>query len=119
MVSFPNCKINLGLHIIRKRSDGFHDLETVFYPLSIFDAIEAVNAEETSLSLSGTARQTNAENNLCYQAYQLLKKDFSSLPSVRMHLHKTIPMGASLGGGSADAAFMLKLLNRKFELGLS
>ena len=122
MIAFPNCKINLGLNILRKRADGFHDLETVFYPVPFTDALELVgdtSAAETSFTVTGIPIQGNASDNLCIKAYQLLKMDFPQLPAVKIHLHKVIPTGAGLGGGSADAAFMLKLLNDKFQLGLS
>ncbi len=126
MISFPNCKINLGLNIIRKRTDGYHDLETVFYPLMIRDVLEVVQesgveSRESSInfSTSGITIEGDQANNLCVKAYHLLQKDFPSLPSVNMHLLKTIPMGAGLGGGSADGAFALKLLNDKFNLNLS
>ncbi len=129
MVVFPNCKINLGLNIIRKREDGYHDIETVFYPLPLHDAVEITelnieteNIKYTSnfhFNSSGLLIDTTTENNLCIRAYQLLNKDFTHLPSVKMYLHKIIPMGSGLGGGSADAAFTLKLLNEKFELNLS
>jgi len=119
VVTFPNCKINLGLHIVRKREDGFHDLETVFYPIPICDALEIVLAgeKETTIHITGIAID-NAADNICVKAYNLLKKDFA-LPTVTIHLHKTIPVGAGLGGGSADGAFTLSLLNKKFNLNLS
>ncbi|OIQ95987.1 4-diphosphocytidyl-2-C-methyl-D-erythritol kinase [mine drainage metagenome] len=132
MISFPNAKINLGLNIIRKREDGYHDLETVFYPILMKDVVEIVqNNTDCSISgiksselnvefsCSGLPVETSQQNNLCVKAYHLLKKDLPSLPSVKIHLHKNIPMGAGLGGGSADAAFTLKLLNTKFNLNLS
>ncbi len=119
MIAFPNCKINLGLNIIAKRNDGFHDLETVFYPLLIEDAVELIQSEKTEFTISGLPVAGNAVDNLCVKAYQLLKKDFPDLPQVKIHLHKTIPMGAGLGGGSADGAFMLKLINDKFNLHIS
>ncbi|GAA0561327.1 4-(cytidine 5'-diphospho)-2-C-methyl-D-erythritol kinase [Chitinophaga japonensis] len=119
MVTFPNCKINLGLHILRRRPDGFHDLETVFYPLPVTDALEVLPAAEMQFQSSGIAVPGNAADNLCLQAWHLLKKDFPDLPPVNIHLHKHIPIGAGLGGGSADAAFMLQLLNKKFQLALS
>lgn len=123
MIVFPNCKINLGLHILRKRTDGFHDLETVFYPLPLQDGLEIVQSEtkEPSLtfSTSGLAVDGKPEDNICYKAYFLLKQRFLELPSIKMHLHKVIPMGAGLGGGSADGAYTLLLLNRKFNLDLS
>ena len=121
MIAFPNCKINLGLRILRKRSDNYHDLETVFYPLPFFDVIEVVStpAREFSFTMSGLSIEGAVTDNLCIRAYRLLQRDFPSLAAVQMHLHKSIPFGAGLGGGSADAAFMLNLLNDKFHLGLS
>lgn len=125
MVLFPNCKINLGLNIIRKREDGYHDLETVFYPVQWQDALEGIRSEVgteelgVSFSNSGLAIDGDANNNLCVKAYQVLKKDFPGLASVQLYLHKIIPMGAGLGGGSADGAFTLKLLNQICQLGLS
>ena len=123
MVTFPNCKINLGLHILGKREDGFHNLETVFYPVAFKDALELIpatnNTTEIEFTGTGLAVDGNVSDNLCVKAYYLLKKDFPQLPLVKIHLHKAIPMGAGLGGGSADAAFMLKLLNEKFNLNLS
>jgi 4-diphosphocytidyl-2-C-methyl-D-erythritol kinase len=124
LVSFPNCKINLGLRILRKREDGFHDLETAFYPVAIQDALEIVRnpspgAEGVDLRVTGLAVDGPPENNICVKAWHLLKKDFSELPPVIMHLHKLIPSGAGLGGGSADGAFTLLALDKKFRLGLS
>lgn len=123
MLIFPNCKINLGLHILAKREDGFHNLETVFYPVAWKDALELISAANNTTDIEFTATgltvDGNAADNLCVKAYHLLKKDFPQLPAVKIHLHKTIPMGAGLGGGSADAAFLLKLLNQKFQLNLS
>ncbi len=119
MISFPNCKINSGLHILSKREDGFHNLATFFYPLPLHDALEIIQAKKTVFTNSGLPVPGNANDNICLKAYQLLKKDFAELPPVKIHLHKTIPMGAGLGGGSADGAFTLKLLNEKFDLGLS
>ncbi len=123
MIVFPNCKINLGLHILSKRKDGFHNIETVFYPVKFTDALEVILGSQNgySVEFTGTGLQIdgNAEDNLCIKVYSLLKKDFPQLPVVKIHLHKAIPMGAGLGGGSADAAFMLKLLNDKFKLNLS
>ncbi|HEY0066376.1 MAG TPA: 4-(cytidine 5'-diphospho)-2-C-methyl-D-erythritol kinase [Flavisolibacter sp.] len=124
MVSFPNCKINLGLRILRKREDGFHDLETAFYPVAIQDALEIVRnplpgADGVDLRVTGLAVDGPPEKNICVKAWHLLKKDFSGLPPVIMHLHKLIPSGAGLGGGSADGAFTLLALDKKFRLGLS
>ena len=122
MIVFPNCKINLGLHILRKREDGFHDLQTVFYPVSLQDAVEILQhpqpVTDIEFSSSGVKIEGNLTDNICVKAYQLLKQDFSQLPPVKMHLHKTIPTGAGLGGGSADGAFTLTLLNKKFNLGI-
>jgi len=121
MVVFPNCKINLGLHVLEKRSDGYHNLETILYPIQLRDALELIQKESQSVdfSMSGSPVDGMPDDNLCIKAYRLLKKDFRELPSVQMHLHKAIPMGAGLGGGSADGAFILKLLNKKFSFGLS
>ncbi|HLF46541.1 MAG TPA: 4-(cytidine 5'-diphospho)-2-C-methyl-D-erythritol kinase, partial [Chitinophagaceae bacterium] len=120
MITFPNCKINLGLHILEKRSDGYHQLETVFYPLPLKDILEIIESEKgVVLSESGLPVDGNENDNLCVKTYQLLKNDFPDLPAIKIHLHKGIPPGAGLGGGSADAAFMLTLLNKKFNLALS
>ncbi len=130
MIVFPNGKINLGLYIQDKRSDGYHNLETVFFPVSVKDVLEIITLpyEEISESdkkeplnfiASGLLIDGETNNNLCVKAYYLLKKDFPALPAVHMHLHKVIPMGAGLGGGSADGAFTLKLLNEKFGLHLT
>jgi 4-diphosphocytidyl-2-C-methyl-D-erythritol kinase len=119
VVQFPNCKINLGLHITSKRADGFHNIETVFYPVGLKDILEMIVSNQFEFSSTGIAIPGDASNNLCIKAYQLLKKDFPELPLIKMHLHKDIPMGAGLGGGSADGAFALELLNEKFRLNLS
>lgn len=123
MIVFPNCKLNLGLHILQKRSDGFHDLQTVFYPLPLQDALEVVQSDEKNTPIiftsSGLPVDGKVEDNICYKAYYLLKARFPHLPLVKMHLHKAIPMGAGLGGGSADGAFALLLLNKRFNLGLT
>lgn len=121
MVLFPNCKINLGLQIKDKRADGFHSLETVFLPVPLTDALEVVQTEtkDCSLTVTGISIDAHAEDNICVKAYRLLQQHFSQLPGISIHLHKVIPSGAGLGGGSADGAFMLQLLNRKFNLGLT
>jgi 4-diphosphocytidyl-2-C-methyl-D-erythritol kinase len=125
MLSFPNCKINLGLRILRKRTDGFHDLETVFYPLPLKEALEIIHAPENDsasgvqFSMSGAIQELPSEDNICVKAYHILQKDFPQLPPIKMHLHKMIPAGAGLGGGSADGAFALNLLNERFNLGLN
>ncbi|WP_462263062.1 4-(cytidine 5'-diphospho)-2-C-methyl-D-erythritol kinase [Ferruginibacter sp.] len=121
MIVFPNCKINLGLHILSKRQDGFHNLETVFYPIALKDALEIIPSPASSIEFTGSGLTVDGkeDDNICIKAYQLLKRDFPQLPFIKMHLHKAIPMGAGLGGGSADGAFTLQLLNTKFNLGLS
>src|SRR4051794_23509999 len=109
MIIFPNCKLNLGLNVLRKREDNYHDLETVFYPIDICDVLEVItateeNAKAVEFSITGLDINSTEQDNLCIKAYKLLKKDFPDLPSIKLHLHKAIPMGAGLGGGSADAA---------------
>ena len=119
MVIFPNCKINIGLNIVRKRGDGYHDLETVFYPVPLHDALEVVVAGgQDQFTQSGLAISGPASSNLCVKALHLLRREFPDIPPVQLHLHKAIPMGAGLGGGSSDGAHTLLLLNRKFNLGL-
>ncbi|QJD98459.1 4-(cytidine 5'-diphospho)-2-C-methyl-D-erythritol kinase [Mucilaginibacter robiniae] len=118
MITFPNAKINLGLNITERREDGYHNLETVFYPVQIKDALEIVESKMLSFQSSGIAIPGNPESNLCLKAYHLLKKDYD-IPPVSIHLHKHIPIGAGLGGGSADAAFFVKLVNQHFNLSLS
>jgi 4-diphosphocytidyl-2-C-methyl-D-erythritol kinase len=114
MVVFPCCKINLGLHVISRRADGYHDLETCFYPVPWCDALEVIPAPQPSFQYSGRSIE-GASGNLCERAFQLLKDNFN-VPEILLHLHKVIPMGAGLGGGSSDAAAMLTLLNNRFEL---
>ncbi len=112
MLCFPNCKINLGLYVTRRRNDGYHDLETVFYPVHFKDALEIVPAAETQLHLSGLKVGNNIQENLVYKAYKLLSDRYpNKVPALNIYLNKTIPMGAGLGGGSADGAFMLRLIN--------
>jgi 4-diphosphocytidyl-2-C-methyl-D-erythritol kinase len=120
MICFPNAKINLGLHIVAKRPDGYHDIETVFYPVNLCDALEIVPAKEgkTSFVQTGILIDGEPDNNLVIKAFNLLKKEFD-LPEINIYLRKHIPFGAGLGGGSADAAFMLKLLNDFAGLHLS
>ncbi len=124
MVVFPNCKINLGLHITAKREDGYHDIETIFYPLALKDALEVVHhtgspGQPIQFSTTGLPVSGEPSNNLCVKAYQLLRQEYPSLPPLHLHLHKAIPMGAGLGGGSADGAFTLGLLNDYCQLNLS
>ncbi len=122
MVSFPNAKINIGLNIIGKRADGFHNLETIFYPVAVKDAVEIVENTTSStdviFSSTGNPITGNTDDNLCIKAIRLLKKDFQ-LPPLKVHLHKNIPMGAGMGGGSADASSILLLLNKNFNLNIS
>lgn len=122
MIVFPNIKINLGLSITEKRPDGYHNLETVFYPVALEDALEIRALPEADKKITlhqyGMEIAGNPEDNLVAKAYSLLDKEFH-LPPVEIHLYKHIPSGAGLGGGSSDAAFMLKLLNGHFHLNLS
>lgn len=119
MICFPNAKINIGLNIIEKRKDGFHNIETIFYPLQLSDTLEFIEIkEESSFENTGLNIDCSLEKNLIWKAYSLLKTDFK-LPNLKIHLHKIIPFGAGLGGGSSDAAFMLKSLNEYFSLNLS
>ncbi len=123
MITYPNSKINLGLKVLEKRKDGFHHLESVFLPVPWCDALEIienkkVTSEKVVFSSSGLTIEGGIDNNLCVKAYHLLDAEFS-LPPIKMHLHKIIPMGAGLGGGSSDGAFTLKLLNDLFHLKLS
>lgn len=122
MLVFPNCKINLGLHVTEKRADGYHNIETVFYPVNWCDALELLPGEPGGPGLdmkqSGLAIAGNAENNLIYKAWQLLQAQ-TTLTPLKVFLHKTIPMGAGLGGGSADAAFFINLVCKQFHLSLS
>ena len=124
MIQFPNCKINLGLSILEKRTDGFHSLETVFYPVALNDSLEIVlnnhpNNDTVEFTSTGNPIPGNVSGNLCIKAYHLLKKDFPKITAVKIHLHKIIPMGAGLGGGSSDGAFTLIMLNDLFELKLA
>lgn len=121
MICFPNAKINLGLNVVSKRSDGYHNLETVFYPFKVHDALEIIVNEALSadaLFLSGLQIDGNPNNNLAMKALELMRKKYN-FPTLEVHLLKKIPFGAGLGGGSADASFMLKLINDKFQLGAS
>jgi len=117
MIAFPPCKINLGLNILRRRIDGYHDIETCFYPVPWTDVLEIIRGDTFDFAASGLPIPGAAADNLCVRAYELLRKDFGIGP-VKIHLHKVIPMGAGLGGGSSDAAHALKLLNQIFELNL-
>lgn len=120
MIAFPNAKINLGLNIIRRRPDGFHDIETAMIPLKLSDALEVIIApdKKTSFTSSGLEIPSDGKSNLCQRAFEVLEKSFN-FQAVHTHLHKIIPAGSGLGGGSADAAFTLKLLNQVHNLGLN
>lgn len=118
MIVFPNAKINLGLHIVNKRNDGFHEIESCLYPIPVTDALEMLPSENLTFHSSGNTIPGPSSDNLILKAYQVLKADFPQLPPVAVHLHKNIPIGAGLGGGSADAAFSLTLLNELFQLGI-
>jgi 4-diphosphocytidyl-2-C-methyl-D-erythritol kinase len=120
MLFFPNAKINLGLQILRKRTDGFHDIESFFYPIGWQDVLEILptGKEESEFLTTGIDIPPDGKDNLCVRAYQMLRQDFD-LPAVYMHLHKNIPIGAGMGGGSADSAFVLTGLNQIFDLQLT
>lgn len=117
MIWFPTAKVNLGLYVLSKRDDGFHNISTCFYPVGWQDILEIIPANKFSFTSSGITIPGNENDNLCIKAYNLLKQDYD-LPAVTIHLHKIIPMGAGLGGGSSDAAFTLTGLNELFKLGL-
>ncbi|MBI4947711.1 MAG: 4-(cytidine 5'-diphospho)-2-C-methyl-D-erythritol kinase [Bacteroidetes bacterium] len=121
MICFPNAKINIGLTITGKRADGFHNIESVMYPLKgiVYDALEIVESLKFKVQCSGIMIPGNENENLCVKTYNLIKKDYPQLPPIKIYLNKVIPIGAGLGGGSADAAFFIRLLNDTFELGLA
>lgn len=124
MITYPNAKINIGLNITERRPDGYHNIESVFYPINLQDAVEikTIEGEEPQggykLKVSGTILDGTPDDNLVVKAYQLLRKDFN-FPAQKIHLYKHIPVGAGLGGGSSDAAAIIKMLNEKFALGLT
>jgi 4-diphosphocytidyl-2-C-methyl-D-erythritol kinase len=117
MILFPNAKINIGLNIIEKRPDNYHNIESVFMPIPLCDVLEVVEAKETSLHLSGIPIDGDSNDNLIMKAYRLMQEQYD-LPPVEIHLEKIIPFGAGIGGGSADAAFTIKALNDLFKLNL-
>ena len=126
MITFPVAKINLGLNVVEKRPDGYHNLQTVFYPVPIKDALEVQVMDEAfpsnydcDLKVTNIAIDGDEQRNLVVRAYQLLKQDFPTLPRLHAHLWKGIPTQAGMGGGSSDCAYMLLLLNQKFHLGLT
>jgi len=117
MIVYPNAKINIGLNVLEERADGYHEISSVFYPVKeLVDILEIIPGEDFSFSSSGIAIPGNS--NICTKAYDLLKADFG-IENVQIHLHKQIPIGAGLGGGSADGAFTVKALNELFDLKLS
>ena len=118
MISFPNAKINLGLNILSKRLDGFHNISSCFYPIGWSDILEIIPSNKLKFSSSGIIIPGNPSENLCIKAYNRLKEDYQ-IPPVHIHLHKIIPIGAGLGGGSADGAFTLKMLNQMYNLNLA
>jgi 4-diphosphocytidyl-2-C-methyl-D-erythritol kinase len=118
MILFPPCKINIGLHVLHKRNDGYHALDTLMYPVSIFDILEVVKSEEFSFTNSGIPIPGEGQMNICIKAYQLMRKLFGISP-VKIHLHKQIPMGAGLGGGSSDGTYTVLAINKIFDLKLS
>ena len=119
MTTYPNCKINLGLHVVGKRLDGYHNLETIFLPvLDLCDELEIVENDTLQIVQEGIVLDNAPEDNLCTRAWRLLHEE-CGIPAVSIRLKKNIPFGAGLGGGSSDAAFTLKMLNEMFSLGLS
>ena len=126
MITFPVAKINLGLNVVEKRADGYHNLQTVFYPVPIMDALEIVPMSEgfpsdvdCDLKVTNITIEGDEQRNLVVRAYQLLKADFPDLPRVHAHLWKGIPTQAGMGGGSSDCGYMIRLLNETFDMGLS
>ena len=126
MISFPIAKINLGLNVVERRPDGYHNLETVFYPVPIKDALEITPMDaqfpspyDCDLKVTNISIEGDEQRNLVVRAYQLLKQDFPQLPRIHAHLYKAIPTQAGMGGGSSDCAYMIRLLNEQFQLGLS
>ncbi len=118
MVTFPPCKINLGLHVLSKQTDGYHSIVTCFYPLPWTDVLEILPSDSLTFTQTGIVIPGRPEDNLCMRAYHMVGQDFKLTP-VQIHLHKIIPTGAGLGGGSSDGAHTLRLLNMIFSLGLS
>lgn len=124
MIVYPNAKINIGLNVVEKRPDGYHNLETVFYPITLQDALEIKELEENvpvcgyKLKVMGTVLDGSPDDNLVVRAYKLLRDEYH-LPPVSIGLYKHVPTGAGLGGGSSDAAFTIKTLNERFNIGLT
>jgi len=121
VLHFPNAKINIGLNIVEKRLDGFHNIETIFYPIPLADGLEITNSnyeQDYTFSSSGIPIKIDDKDNIVCKAFELLRSNYN-IPSTNIHLHKNIPFGAGLGGGSSDAAFMIKMLNDQYNLRLS
>jgi len=118
MIVYPHAKINIGLHIVEKRGDGFHNIQTLLYPVALCDILEIRPSEQIRLFLYGLPIEGDLQDNLCLKAWQILREDYP-VPPAQFHLYKRIPCGAGLGGGSSDGAYALKLLNNYFSLGLS
>ncbi len=125
MIAFPQAKINLGLNIVERRTDGYHNLETVFFPVPFYDALEVTDmhpdfpsAYDCDLKVTGISVEGDEQSNLVVKAYNMLKAEFPQIGRVHAHLHKAIPTQAGMGGGSSDCAAMLKILNDRFQLGL-
>ncbi len=118
MISFPNAKINIGLNIVSKREDAYHNIEGIFYPIPFSDVLEIQKSSHFQYSSSGLSVDSDIENNLVVKVFRLFEKKHQISP-VHIHLHKVIPLGAGLGGGSADASFAINMLNNLFQLNLS
>lgn len=121
MISFPNCKINLGLRVLRKRSDGYHDIESVMFPVPIHDVLEVVkltSGDQHQFTFSGKSIPGDLKDNLLYRAIVTLEQHVS-LPPLHIHTHKSIPMGGGLGGGSSNGTYLLKIVNELLDLNLS
>ena len=118
MILFPPCKINIGLHVLHKRGDGFHALDSLMYPVPISDILEIIKSDEFSFTNSGITIPGDGQANICIKAYHLMVKEYGISP-IKIHLHKVIPMGGGLGGGSSDGTYTLKAINELFELKLT
>lgn len=119
MITFPNAKINIGLDVLSRRSDGYHNISSLFYPIPLQDTLEIIpSSGELEYTSSGIALECETSDNLVVKAFRLMQQKYH-LPNVKIHLHKHIPFGAGLGGGSADAAFMLKMLDAMFDLNIA
>ncbi len=119
LTTHPNCKINIGLRVINRRPDGYHNLETIFYPIPLYDELTVTENENDELILEGICIDGNPWDNLVMRVPRLLREDGFQIPPIRVELKKNIPSGAGLGGGSSDAAFMMKMLNEMFSLGMN